>query len=269
MNKKNILLIVEGGKTEKRLFDKLFSFTKFDYDIFVFNTNIYTLYKKMEENNFDCDIKAVLKETHYKQNEEIDLDQKFAYTYLIFDLDAHHRETNEKEKPISDIVKNNIAKLEEMANYFDNETDPEKGKLYINFPMVESFKDCDSFFDESYENNEIEIEKLENYKSIVGKRKLSNIRIKDYSEDNFKDLIKMNLFKLNKIVNGKWNSLPIEEYYSISQMPVIVDKEKALEEDFNKISVLNTSLFVMLDYFGNKNGYYDSVVGEKTDTYLK
>ncbi len=37
-----------------------------------------------------------------------------------------------------------------MVNYFVDETDPSIGKLYINYPMMESYRDCDTFFEEDY-----------------------------------------------------------------------------------------------------------------------
>ncbi len=32
-----------------------------------------------------------------------------------------------------------------MTEYFVDETDPTIGKLYINYPMMESYRDCDEF----------------------------------------------------------------------------------------------------------------------------
>ena len=36
-----------------------------------------------------------------------------------------------------------------MLDFFNDETD--QGKLFINYPMMESYRDCDAFFDENIE----------------------------------------------------------------------------------------------------------------------
>ena len=142
MNKK-VLLIVEGNKTEPKIFNKIQELFGLDFEIFCFGTNIYSLYKLMKENDFNVNIKDLLAEVHpeYKN----DLDNQFVYTYLIFDLDPHHSK-KEETRTIEELVNDNIQIVESMANYFVDETDPTIGKLYINYPMIESYKDCNDFF---------------------------------------------------------------------------------------------------------------------------
>ena len=64
-----------------------------------------------------------------------------------------------------------------MIDFFNNET--ENGKLYVNYPMMESYKDCDDFFDEQYQNREVSLKTLfsHKYKQQVSQRILSNCRI--------------------------------------------------------------------------------------------
>lgn len=137
----NILIIVEGSKTEPNFFNRLSDVFGLKFDIYCLETNIYSLYKKMKEIDFNGDIKDVLSEIHQDKKEM--LSKKFAYTYLIFDCDAHHSRKNESRTQ-EEIVLDNLAKLSEMAKYFIDETDPSKGKLYINYPMMESYRDWSS-----------------------------------------------------------------------------------------------------------------------------
>lgn len=60
----NILIIVEGSKTEPNFFNRLSDVFGLKFDIYCLETNIYSLYKKMKEIDFNGDIKDVLSEIH-------------------------------------------------------------------------------------------------------------------------------------------------------------------------------------------------------------
>ena len=255
----NVLLIVEGNKTERKFFEQISKVFGLKFKISCYKTNIYTLYKRMKEYNFDSDIKTILLEQTEDVSEKEILNQKFAYTYLIFDCDLQHSETNENELTIDYLVSKNMSELKEMVQYFDNETDPTIGKLYVNYPMMESYKDCESFFDTNYSTNYINIDHLKKYKSIVGTKKLSNKRIDNYTYEDFKKLSKQNIYKLNKIINNLWNTLNYKNYQSISPIDIINAEETIINQQ-REIAVLNTSLFLIIDYFGNNNNFYDNFI---------
>ena len=65
----NILIIVEGSKTEPNLFNRLSDVFGLKFDIYCLETNIYSLYKKMKEIDFNGDIKDVLSEIHPNKKE--------------------------------------------------------------------------------------------------------------------------------------------------------------------------------------------------------
>lgn len=256
MMENNILFIVEGGKTEPEFFNCLGQAFSLKYEIYCVGTNIYSLYKKMKEIDFNGDVKDVLKEMHPEKREI--LSKRFAFTYLIFDCDAHHSLKHD-DRNIYDIVISNLDKIKEMSEYFVDETDPTIGRLYINYPMMESYRDCNDFFDDHYEDNMISIKEIVGYKRIVADRKLCRIHLDKYTRENFKLLILQNVFKLNKIINGKWIKPSFKDFTIISTMATILKKEKIYIENEKVMPVLNTSLFVLIDFFGNKNGFYDSL----------
>lgn len=227
------------------------------FDIYCLGTNIYTLYKKLKEIDFNGDLKDMLIEMHPDKKEM--LSKKFAYTYLVFDCDAHHPKKNDK-RSLKDIIINNFAALLEMARYFVDETDPSIGKLYINYPMMESYKDCDDFFENKYSDTIVNIDNLSDYKKRVGKCKMCKIHINCYTKENFSFLILQNIFKLNKITNQVWDKLGYEEYLKCSNNENILKKEIELVKENNIISVLNTSLFMIADFFGNRDGFYDDLL---------
>lgn len=260
MNKEgNILIIVEGAKTESLFFKRLAKVFDLKFEIYCFKTNIYSLYKMMKEYDFNADIKDILKEKH-KDNANI-LDKKFAYTYLVFDCDPHHPKIKEYRQ-LNEVVADNFSTLKEMANYFTNETDPAIGKLYINYPMMESYRDCDSFFDSNYETKEALLSHLKIYKQLVGERKLSNFRIDEYERKHFKSLILQNLFKRNKICFSLWQKPSFKDFSDSKNIFLLLEKQIEKSSNYGSVFVINTSLFLIVDFYGNRNNFYDSLIIE-------
>lgn len=263
-----ILLVVEGESLEPKFFERLTETYGVKIAVYVVGTNIYALYQRMKEYDFACDIKDVLPEIGVRLAGKDDLlKDKFTYTYLIFDFDAHHKTPLEREQGvlIDTVVQNNIRKLAEMAEYFVDETDPSVGRLYINYPMMESFRDCNAFFDNAYKNNEISIDDLRKYKSIASKKRLSGISIDTYSKENFTDLTRMNVFKLNSMMQAIWGAPAYQQYLEMSPAKNILDAQIDKIGNTRKIDVLNTALFILLDYYGNRDGFYDSIVATGAD----
>ena len=258
---KNILVIVEGAKTEYNFFTSMFSSFGIDYHIVCFRTNIYTLYKKMKDYSFNCNIKDILKEQLGNSIDTKELLKNFLYTYLVFDCDAHHCDYQDKNLSIDIKVNRNIKKLKEMVAYFTNETDPSIGKLYINYPMIESFRDSDSFFENEYSNRTVKLKDLGIYKQIVSNKKLANKHLNDYCKENFIDLCRMNIFKLRYINRNIWGWLPYNDYITMSEGKRILSIEHKKITTDSTMFVLNSSLFIIVDYFGNKNKFYENNFG--------
>lgn len=252
----NILIIVEGARTEPAFFNRLLGVFYQNFEIYCFGTNIYTLYKRMKEIEFNGDLKSVLIELHPEQREL--LSKKFAYTYLVFDCDVHHPK-KEDIRCIEEIIADNFSKLREMAEYFVDETDPSVGKLYINYPMMESYRDCDDFFDENYKSTMVSLPAILSYKKDVGKRKLSRVRVDSYTEKQFSLLVLQNIYKLNVILTDTWSKLSYEEYLIQSSAKRILLAEQDIAKRSKMLSVINTSIFILSDYFGNRDGFYDKL----------
>lgn len=252
----NILIIVEGAKTEPAFFKSLLHVFDQNFEIYCLETNIYTLYKKMKEIEFNGDLNALLTEIHPNQRDT--LSKKFAYTYLVFDCDVHHPKKDDS-RSIEKIVADNFSKLLEMSEYFVDETDPSVGKLYINYPMMESYRDCDSFFDKNYKSAMVTLSDIPSYKMNVGKRILSHIHVNNYTKQQFLSLVLQNIYKLNEILNGTWHKPSYEEYLTQSNAKRILLAEQNIADKLKALSVINTSLFIISDFFGNRNGFYDNL----------
>lgn len=144
-----ILFIFEGRDREPALYKTmkyLFLSDSIKDDIIVsYCSNIYSLYQKMKElDAFDedidsADVVAVLKEqlanSPNQQDElaKIESSDSISEVYLFFDYDLKRIDELNKLS-----VEEQNLQIKELLNYFDNET--EHGKLFIDYPMVESIR---------------------------------------------------------------------------------------------------------------------------------
>lgn len=146
MIKKYIAIIYEGERTEKQLVWNLNqNFFSEQCELvpitFPAGENIYMLWKQLKKDEFETDVIEVLRESNKEAKKVLEGFERndFMEIYLFFDYDGHNNNLKAKEKDV-DI-------LEEMLNTFNEETD--LGKLYINYPMVESLRDQYAFEEEN------------------------------------------------------------------------------------------------------------------------
>lgn len=131
--------IVEGEAREPLIIDNIskvfFAHGNFKIITLPAGQNIYMLWKKLKEDDFDTDIIEVLREEHEELEEQLAglSRDDFSEVYLFFDYDGHQNNLAEDDDE-------NV--LDQMLISFDNET--ENGKLYISYPMVEALRDFES-----------------------------------------------------------------------------------------------------------------------------
>jgi hypothetical protein len=167
-NKKSkILILVEGARTDLRLMEHLLKIYGIDrkHEVVSYNTNIYTLYNEMFKDNEPAtmDILQLLKEREKDSTKKKLLDERYSDVLLIFDLDPHDPQ----------FLANKIL---EMMQFFTESSD--MGKLYLNYPMVESFYHMKSIPDAEFNSYKTSIEELKTYKQRVN----SENRNHDYSK---------------------------------------------------------------------------------------
>lgn len=153
-------MIVEGERKDVRLMKKANELLGLDnHSIVSYNTNIYELYERLlgdikkdslEENNIACidpdlDLLQVLKEReHEKEKLEI-LNGDYTDIVLIFDFDP---QDNRYKKDV----------LLALLEFFTESTD--KGRLYINYPMVEGLYHFRKLPDYSFKNRKVTKDEL-------------------------------------------------------------------------------------------------------------
>ena len=264
MSNPKILLIVEGEKTETAFISRLSELYTMRCQIYTVGTNLFALYDKLKRTEFQCDIKDILCEFNIPEEQKEVLREDFTYTYLIFDSELHDKRPYERQAPppLTSRISRNIDKLIEMAAFFNNETDPTRGKLYINYPMMESYRDSDVFYDEQFIYNTIALADIPDYKKIVSSKHLGGYDIQNYSKENYADLMRMHVNKL-AFMSGlnEIYSVPYNKYLSISLGEKIAAIQKRSILNDSVLHILNTSLFFLLDYYGNRDGFYDSIIG--------
>jgi hypothetical protein len=181
-NRGQSLLIVEGNHEKNELFWLIFRcFPEINIDmnnVWIYGTNIYLLYEdiakeygadwSIEENDIDLPFVISKKQTP----SDIRYKDEFTNIILIFDYERH--DTNFSE-----------IKILEMQRIFSDATD--MGKLYINYPMIESYQHLKSIPDSNFSERKIPISLRpgSKYKELVGKEsKIGKIVEFPYRIDN-------------------------------------------------------------------------------------
>lgn len=131
-------------------------------------------------------------------------------------------------------------------DYFSESTD--RGKLYINYPTVESFKHFKSIPDEEYLFRKIHIDDFNDrsYKQIVGEESCCT-DLRRYSREDFNYIISESIKKAEYIETQKLSENIRKSYANINEKCLLERKNDTFEEE-KVIPVLNTSLYFICDY---------------------
>ena len=236
MAKRKILLVVEGEKAEKQLFEKLFSVYDLDsdYAICPYRTNIHELYDRMFANgdpeNFS--LLSVLKEKAEPSDKYI-FDQDYSDILLVFDYDPHDNRFSTEH-------------LVEMQSYFCESTD--EGKLYINYPMVEACKHFRKMPDYEYLNRDVQANDIPRYKEVVGSESSYQSLTLDASKDTLNQMIALIAVKACLLARPGCNPLDTPElYFKINHLDVLVEQNRRMEDE-GSLAVLGTCLLFVTDY---------------------
>lgn len=263
-----ILFIFEGDR-ECPVFktvQKLFFPKEIEPFICVYKSNIYSLYSRIkqhdligmeEEIKVETDTISVLNDI-LKEQGNYTLDgidsSEISETYLFFDYDFHHNRGSLEE--------NNIH-LKELLDYFCEET--EAGKLYINYPMLESLRYTKELPDNDYINYVVSREDCNRFKRLANDFSaynsfdhllLSNnpkeaaekrLRKALTAKKNWLHLISMNVKKANHLCSNSF-SMPADK--SAIAQPTIFDAQlaKHVRNEDCKVSILNSFPIFIYEY---------------------
>ncbi|MBR3286254.1 MAG: hypothetical protein IKI72_00325 [Bacteroidales bacterium] len=265
-----MILFVFEGRDDKTYFEsvkRLFFPEKADTFVCTYNSNIYSLYRKLKDHDVlnglsEVDTVSVLKEILLEKGDETlknIREDEVSEIYLFFDYDFQEKGGN---------IEENNRKLSAMLEYFTDETDT--GKLYINYPMVESLRYTRELPDDNYWSYTVTRQKCieESFKHQVhvfsfygGNLEYIILTLKPADDEtaqqektafckkNWQYLIAMNVRKANYICTGE-NELPDventqQDVYD-NQLAKFVNTEEC------KVAILNAFPIFLYEYFGRK-----------------
>ena len=252
---KNILFVLEGEKTEPKFLKKIVSLMRIydNYEIFSYRANLYQMLEGMlKDGEIDSDLDFIeyLKSCKTNKEDQYVLEKKFSDIFLFFDMDPQDQLYD------SD-------KLAKAIEYFGDSTD--NGKLYINYPMFESFKHISNLDDLSYLDTMVARKDIVNYKGTVNG--VGMVTLSDFSridESTMLKIILLNLRKANMIL-GNGSDIPsVESYDESTSQGRLLNAQIGKLNETDKIYVLNTCVFNTIDY--NPSRFYERVA---TDGHLE
>ncbi|MGE7673776.1 hypothetical protein ACQKMV_09395 [Lysinibacillus sp. NPDC094403] len=244
VEKSKVLLLVEGEKVEKELFQHFYYLYGIEnVEIVAYKTHIYAFYNRLkkdysdEEGNIDFEfIDLPLFLNDYLELDGADLlnEADFRDIILVFDFDPHDSQFDQN-------------KLDILLDNFSDSTG--RGKLYLNYPMIESFKNIESLEDPLFNKTTVHIDDLKKrYKGTSGYKQIVEsttciCNIEDIDTSIANALLKLHNNKLNYLLKN----LSYEEE-SKYKLFCTVQCDKLEKESL--IWVLNTSLLHMLEEYG-------------------
>lgn len=254
-----ILFIFEGNKREPQLFSsmqKLFFPKGNEAIICSFGNNIYELYRKMQEMDGVGDVVSILREKSKDKEDnpfkDVVSSSDFSEIYLFFDYDFHNRNYTLEELNV---------RITSMLSVFDNET--ENGKLYINYPMVESIRYTKLLPDSQYWSYTVSRDSCASFKKISDSfsdyQSLDFICLPSRREPTESELLRcrnnwsllkvQNVCKANYICSGQ-NCLP-DTKESISHRSIFENQVKKFVNSGKgcHVGILNAFPLFLYEYF--------------------
>ncbi|MBD0402927.1 hypothetical protein [Flammeovirga sp. EKP202] len=231
---KNILFVFEGEQ-EKEIFNTFISKIKInDFSVCcAYCTTIYQLYREIKDDE-DLDLFVLLKDI--EGNREVlegYLRDDFAEIYLFFDYDGHAPIASDND-------------LDSIIDLFSEETD--HGKIYINYPMVESLKHYNpKQFKFSELTTSIQLPKGTSYKGIVNSQCLHELKkLENFGYKQWQIVVDIHLKKANLLVNGEY-SMPT---YMVGQKEIFECQRLSYIDPNNEVFILNSFPLFLFEYHG-------------------
>lgn len=247
-----ILFVFEGKEREPQLYralEKLFFPKETDAIVCSFGNNIYELYKHIIQLGDGADIVSVLREQLKGQKHNplrnITTSSAFAEIYLFFDYDLHHH------LPLEEIN----SRLREMLVMFNDETT--NGKLYINYPMIESIRYTKELPDADYYLYTIPKCQCGYFKRIAHDFSaygsldfLTDIRERriETTKQNWQHLKDVNVCKANYICCES-NTYPKQKNDIAQQTIFEAQLQKYVNTNDCSVAILNAFPIFLFDYF--------------------
>ena len=238
--KSQILVLVEGNKTDHNLMNKLLEVYGLSdsHEVVSYHTNIYTLYQEMFQEGDPASVDLLQNLKEHEPNPQLKelFDRRYSDILLIFDLDP--------QDPLF-----SVDKITEMASYFVESSD--MGKLYLNYPMVEAYYHMKSIPDPEYDSYTVSLEELTNhtYKGRVNRENRNHDYRKFGVGKKENDIvIRQNIAKAWRIAKSGVSGPP---RITPPEAKAVLRQQLEMRSTMNILSVLCTCVFYIADYNPN------------------
>lgn len=255
MNRATKVFIVEGENRDLRFVNSLTRLFMSDYDdSIIINVpaaeNIYMLYEKLKEDEFETDVIELLRESSDAVRTKLIGISRDSVTelFLLFDADLHSNNVTGDGNPIDALYK--------MLSVFDNET--ENGKLYISYPMVEALYDIKEGECGAFSKCFVPIEEFIDYKENAGCGNRMASRHFN-SKDEWKKVIQA-FYVRTRCLFGK-NELSFEEYRRTVSPKTVLDIQRPCIDVEKEVFALSALPEMLLDYF--RKDFWEGNVDER------
>lgn len=235
MYKRKVLFICEGNSDEPKFLRLMMkkTFPLYKYEIYSYNTTIHTLASKLKKDYQDFDsgdteIALILRDMENDIEKKKLLSATYSDVILAFDFEPQH------DNPDFEMVAR-------MLSYYTESSD--MGKLYINYPMMQSYRHLKSIPDENYVTR---IASPINYKEIVSNENALG-DLSKYGYDTYIKIAIHNVRKACYILTGE-NKIPTREEYLSINWNEVFEKELSHYNQTKTILVLNTLILSIIDY---------------------
>lgn len=194
MKNRKILFIVEGKDSEPEIINHIYRtcFANENYKIYPYETDIHELTDKIfigGEIDDAFDVQSYLRINCKSESDRNILSYEFSDIFLVFDLDAQDNRLNPER----------LLKLQE---YFSEST--ENGKLYINYPSLEAYKNVNKMPDVNFKSSVVHKKDFTSYKHIVDGDTPYYTKVAGLDKKTLFGLALHHLKKLNYILANKY-----------------------------------------------------------------
>lgn len=234
---RDFLFILEGPKDEPKLLNSLFLEMKKDdrQHCYFFRCNLHVLANLLMPSDDDdlegIDLLMALRGRNNTQEEAEVLNRRYTDIYMIFDFEP------QEGNPV-------FEKIRKMIAYFNDSTD--NGKLYINYPMMQSYRHLTALPDPEFESRRATVDDAKVYKKLVGEEgKAIPSRLKKYDHVLLYSMAVHHLKKREKVL-GRAYELPTD-YDETEDIEVFDNQVRMLAEE-RSCFVLNTSILLLVAY---------------------
>ena len=247
---RKVLFITEGPVDEIHFLASICSdlgIAEKQRDFYCYRTDFHQFARLMLPDNtnaVDNALDVLLTLKSYERNEDNVkiLSAKYTDIFIIFDLDPQ-------------AIRTEFSKIHALASFFTDSSD--MGRLYINYPMMQSYKHLKSLPDTDYMTRKVNISQIRNYKEIVAQEAVPElVKAHTYSHAQLYEIACHNYCKREKML-GRDCSINSKSTYDGSEDLRILEIQLEDLTTNQQCSVLNTSSLIYLEYKPKK--FFDEV----------